>query len=109
MNTVPLWVTIVGFVVPFLGLAGSAVAFVVKLFRDAKERRENRFFEMMQLIDGQGTIATKIAAVYALRDFREHREFLVRFCETQSENITGGDTAVALLKSELKLTAEAMK
>lgn len=109
MNTVPLWVTIGGFAVPLLGLAGSAVAFVVKLFRDAKEAREQRFFALMQLIDGQGTIASKVAAVYALRKFTEHRDFIRRFCESQTENIAGSDTAAKILKDELSRTAEAMK
>src|SRR3546814_1625350 len=91
VSTIPLWVAIGGFAVPLLGLAGSAIAFVLRLYQDAAEKRRNRFFELMTYIDGSGPIAAKLAAVYALRDFKKHREFLRRFCTTQQSQVVGGN------------------
>ena len=106
-NAVPLWITLIGFVVPFLTLAGSAAAYVVKLYQDADERRHKRFFELLTHIDGQGTIAAKVGAIYALREFKEHREFIERFCENQRTNISG--PAAPILIAELDKTKEAMR
>src|SRR3546814_15962551 len=61
----------------------------------------------MTYIDGSGPIAAKLAAVYALRDFKEHREFIRRFCTTQHSQVVGG-TAESLIK-ELNLTAKAVE
>src|SRR3546814_17276258 len=60
----------------------------------------------MTYIDGSGPIAAKLAAVYALRDFKEHREFIRRFCTTQQSQVVGGN-AESLIK-ELNLTAKAV-
>lgn len=35
MNSVPLWITLLGFVAPLMTLAGSAVAFVIKQYQDS--------------------------------------------------------------------------
>src|SRR3546814_5398029 len=51
----------------------------------------------MTYIDGSGPIAAKLAAVYALRDFKEHREFIRRFCTTQQSQVVGGN-AESLIK-----------
>lgn len=72
-----------------LALAGSSVAYVVKLYQDAAERRRNHFFELMGFIDSDRPIATKVAAIYELRQFPEHKDFIVRFCTTQRSNVTG--------------------
>jgi hypothetical protein len=109
VTAVPLWVTIGGFAVPLLGLAGSAIAYVINLFSERRERRRQRFFELMQFLDDKGTIASKSAALYALRDFPEHREFIVRFCEAQSNNMTGDEIAISILKYEMLQTAEALR
>lgn len=108
MTTVPLWVTIGGFAVPLLGLAGSAIAYVVNLFNERKERRRQRFFELMQFLDDKGTIASKSAALYALRDFPEHREFIIRFCEAQADNISGDEISTSVLRFEMLQTADAL-
>jgi hypothetical protein len=68
-ETVPLWVTIIGFTAPLVALAGSAVGYVVKLYQDAAGKRRSHFFELTQFIDGTLSIATKVAAVYELRRF----------------------------------------
>ena len=106
MNSVPLWVTIGGFALPLLGLAGSAIAYVVKLYQDAAVRRRANFFELLQYIDGSGPIAAKVGAIYALREFDEHADFIERFCRTQRDQITG-DNAQSLI-AELDETAEAV-
>ena len=109
MSDLPLWVAIGGFAIPLLGLAGSAIAYVVKLFQDARERRHARFFELMNFLDGEGTIAAKLAAIYALRNFPEHRAFIIRFCETQHNNIDGPGHVVQSLRDEFLRTAKALR
>src|SRR4051794_20581396 len=91
--------------VPLFGLAGSAIAYVVQLFQGAAERRRKRFFELMTHIDGPGTIAAKVAAIYALREFKEHREFVIRFCRTQQANVTGPATAIIIDEMQHTLAA----
>ena len=98
--------TLIVTAIPLFGLAGSAIAYVVKLYQDAAERRHRRFFELLQYIDGGGPIAAKLGAVYALRGFPEHAEFVARFCITQREQIVG-DNSQALI-TELNLTAAAV-
>jgi hypothetical protein len=107
MDSVPLWVTLLGFAAPLLAIAGSAVAFVVKQFQDARERRRSQFFELMQYIDSDAPIATKVAAVYELRRFPEHKDFVIRFCEGQREIVSGG--GAQLLVDEMDHTRDAMR
>ena len=108
MNSVPLWVTLVGFAAPLIALAGSAVAYVVKLYEDALNKRRNQFFELMQFIDSERPIATKMAAVYELRRFPEHRDFIVRFCgEMARTNVSG--IGAQVLVSEMNHTREFME
>lgn len=107
MNNVPIWVTLLGFAAPLLALAGSAVGYVVRIYLDSNENRRNYFFNLMKFIDGQGTIAQKIAAVYELRRFPEHRDFIIRFCATQRNNISGG--GAELLALEMDKTREYME
>ena len=101
MVNIPGWVTLVGVVGPLVTLAGSALAYVVKLYQDKRDRRRREFFELMQYIDGPNTIATKVAAVYSLRQFPEHEDFIVRFCDNQRGNVTG--VAAQILVTELDL------
>lgn len=98
------WVTIFGIVVPLATLAGTAMAYVVRLFQDATSKRHNSFFQLMQYIDSPAPIASKMAAVYQLREFSEHKEFIIRFCESQRANIAGDETAVAPLRAEMDAT-----
>ena len=99
---------------PIAVIAGSAVAYVIKLFQDAAERRRKHFFELMQFIDGPGTIATKVAAIYQLRNFPKHRDFIIRFCETQRDNVSAasakvGAAAVESVVAELDATRDFFK
>jgi hypothetical protein len=107
MSSVPLWITLVGFAAPLVTLAGSAVAYVVKLYQEAREKKRNQFFELMKFIDSTNPIATKVAAVYELRRFPEHREFIIRFCENQRTNVTGAGAQI--LVAEMDHTREFMK
>jgi len=110
MNSVPLWVTLIGVAAPLIAIAGSAVAFVIKLFLDRAERRRNQFFELMQFFDSDKAIATKLAAAYELRRFIEHKEFIIRFCNkfpnlTRKPNEVGGST-VEYLQAEILATRD---
>ena len=98
------WVTIIGVVIPMMTIAGSAVAFVWKAFQDAREKRRDHFFHLMTLIDTDGKIATKVAAVYELRRFPEHREFIISFCRDLREQIDGA--SAESLKREMDRTRE---
>ena len=88
-NSVPMWVTLLGFAAPLVALAGSSVAFVVKVYQDRSERQRNQFFELMQFIDSDRPLATKMAAVYQLRSYPEHRDFIIRFCRTVRNQVSG--------------------
>src|SRR5690606_18556677 len=103
-DAVPLWITLLGFAAPLIALAGSAVGYVVKLYQDAAARRRDHFFELMNFIDSkEGTIATKVAAVYRLRDFPKDKDFIIRFCQAQQDNIQGA--AAQSLRDEMDATA----
>jgi len=102
--TMQEWVTLIGIIVPLLTIAGSAAAFVWKSYRDARENRRKQFFELMALIDTTGTIASKVAAVYQLRFYPEHKGFIIRFCDTQRHNISGH--AAPLLAEEMDRTRD---
>ena len=78
-------------------------AYVVKIYQDAATRRRNEFFELMGFIDSSLPIATKIASVYRLREFPEHKDFIIRFCESQRNNIEGGGSH--FLIAEMDATA----
>lgn len=60
----------------------------------------------MKYIDSSNPVATKVAAVYELRRYPEHREFVIRFCETQRGNITGAGAQA--LVDEMDATRQAM-
>jgi hypothetical protein len=92
VESIPIWVSLVGAGVSLVTVAGSAVAYVVKLYLDRSERRRQAFFELMKMIDSPAPIAQKVAAVYRLREFPEDRDFIVRFCKTQRDNIKGPAT-----------------
>lgn len=95
-------------VAPVITLCGTAFAYVLKLYLDREEKRQNDFFKLMQFIDSKELpIATKMTAVYQLRRFREHKDFVIRFAESQRNNITG--PSAEILSQEIKLTEEFMK
>ncbi|MFN3953399.1 MAG: hypothetical protein ACK4LQ_03035 [Pararhodobacter sp.] len=98
--------TIVGIIIPLVTIAGSALAFVIKVFMDSRERRRNEFYELMKFLDEKGSIAAKVAAVYEMRRFPEHRDFIIRFCTSQRQNIEG--SAAQILGDEMKATADFM-
>jgi hypothetical protein len=92
--------------VPLIALAGSSIAYVVKLFLDRADKRRDRFFDLMKLIDGKESIALKVAAIYELRQFPEHKDFIVHFCETQSKNVAGVDSGAKSLIAEMNRTKD---
>ena len=47
----------------------------------------------MKLIDGPDPIASKLTAVYQRLQFTEHKDFIIRFCVTQKDQITGSNAA----------------
>ena len=103
---IPDWLALLLTAIPLFGIAGSAIAFVYKFYSEAAERKHRRFFELLTYIDGTGPIAAKLGAAYQLREFKDHAEFVDRFCRTQRDQVTG-DNAQALV-NELDLTAIAV-
>lgn len=86
-----------------LGIAGSAVAFVLKSYRDGRQERRKQFFELMRLLDEpHGPIASKVTAIYQLRFYPEHKEFIIRFCENAQGNLKGSGTEI--LSAEIEQT-----
>ncbi|WP_137680515.1 hypothetical protein [Aurantiacibacter suaedae] len=102
----PEWLTIAITVIPLAGIAGSAIAYIIRLYQEAGERKHRRFFELLGYLDGDGPIAAKLGAVYQLREFKEHEDFVERFCRKVADNVKGESTAA--LVDELNRTAEAI-
>ena len=94
----------IGISLPLITIAGSAVAYVVKIYNDAAQSRRKQFFDLMGLMDAKGTIASKLAAIYELRSFPEHKDFIVMFCRTQKTNIDGA--SASLLEGEMQRTID---
>ncbi|WP_155856324.1 hypothetical protein [Acidiphilium cryptum] len=105
----PSWLAFISFLIPLFTISGSAIAFIVKLFIDRSDKIHNRFFDLLKIIDSKEPIATKMGAVYELRNFPQHKEFIIRFCESQNSNIIGSDTAVSALRAEMDSTKIAMQ
>jgi len=101
------WIAIVTAAGTVLTLAGSAIAYFMKLFLERADRRHAEFLKMVDYIDGKDPLAKKLAAIYLLRTFPEHRDFVIRFCDHISPNIIGG--AAAQMQTELALTKAHME
>lgn len=97
----------VALALPLVTLAGSALAYIVKLFLDLSDRRRKHFLELVQLLDEKGTLAGKLAAVYQLSQYRRHRAFLVRFFENREKIVDG--TTGDVLKEEMRIAAEHLR
>ncbi|WP_155799966.1 hypothetical protein [Porphyrobacter sp. AAP82] len=110
MNNIPTWLALLGFAAPLIALAGSAVALVIRQYYEAKQRQRDEFFALLDRFDNPNTgIFCRLAATYRLREFKEDRDFLLRFLELQQKNVEGGKDAVALLVGEMKLTCRALR
>ena len=108
MDTVKALISSWVVAVPLLGIAGSAIAYVVKLWLDARNRRHERFYEIMKKIDDKDApLAGKMAAVYQLRQYKEHSAFVVRFCDEASKNIEG--KTATMLANEFIRTRDYMQ
>lgn len=92
---------------PLMTLAGSAVAYIFKLFLDLSDRRRKHFLELIGLLDQQGTLASKLAAVYQLSRYDQHRGFLIRFFEKRDMIVSG--TSGDVLKEEMRIAAERLQ
>ena len=83
------WVTFVGVLIPLLTISGSAVAYIVQLRTTKAEKRLDDFFALMGQLESDKPIASKLAAIYELRRFPEHKDFSVRFCSVILSNSVG--------------------
>jgi hypothetical protein len=110
VSEVPSWVSAAIVAVPLLGLAGSAIAFVVRMYFEAAEKRRELFFRLIADFESRDTqLFTRVAAAYRLREFKEHKEFLLRFLEPQLRTLGGEPAALKLMTDELNLTIEALR
>lgn len=96
--------TLVGMMVAVMTIAGSALAFVIKYYSEAKLRKRDQFFQLMELVDGFGPIAQKLTAICQLRFYPEHKDFIVRFCAEQQNNIAGDGSL--FLSTEMQRTVD---
>jgi hypothetical protein len=110
VNGVPTWLALLGFAAPLIALAGSAVAFVIRQYTDAKQRKRDDFFALLDRFDNPNTVIfCRLAATYRLREFKKDRDFLLRFLEFQQKNVEGSKDAVAQLVGEMQLTSRALR
>ena len=102
------WVAWAGIVLPLVVLAWSAWRFTADRVELRKQRRFEHFFSVTDKVgQAQGSILSKVAAVYELRRFPEYSEVIVRI--TEEPEIIGGGRAQAVLEQEFRLTHDAMK
>lgn len=96
-------------VVPLIAFAGSAFAYIIKLFLDLADRRKVHFLELVALLDQQGTLAGKLAAVYQLSTYSRDsdKEFLVRLFDNRDKIIEGASADI--LKEEMRIAAEKLR
>jgi hypothetical protein len=74
---------------------------------DEQHRRFEQFFSVTDKIgQSEGSLLSKVAALYELRRFPEYAEVIVRM--TQAPEIVGGGRAKEVLEQEFKLTNQAM-
>lgn len=92
---------------PLMTLAGSAAAYIVKLFLDLSDRRRKNFLELVELLDKPGTLASTLAAVYQLSEYGRHGDFLIRFFGNRDTIISGESGEV--LKEEMRIATERLR
>ena len=101
MSEFSQWTALAGIAISMLTLAGTAFAYVVRLYLDRSDRHRDQFFELMKFLDNnQAPIAGKIAAVYHLRSFPKHRDFIIRFCQSAPQFVSGNATQPLLSEFE---------
>ena len=102
------WLAWVGIVIPLCVLAWSAFRFTQERREQRKHSKFEHFFSVTDKIgQAQGSLLSKVAAVYELRRFPEYAEVITRM--TAEPEIVGGGRSKALLEEEFGLTHEAMK
>jgi hypothetical protein len=96
------WIAWAGIVIPLAALAWAAVQHVQIQRRDEKRRQFDEFFEVMDKIgQAEGSIASKMAAVYQLRKYPQYREVIIRFC--RGAEVRGDGTTREMFQRELTL------
>ncbi len=102
------WLAWAGFVLPFSVLSWSAFWFTKDRREQGKHRRFEHFFSVTDKIgQAEGSLLSKVAALYELRRFPEYAEVIVRM--TEEPEIVGGGRAKVVLEQEFHLTHKAMK
>ncbi|MXO73813.1 hypothetical protein GRI40_01060 [Altererythrobacter aerius] len=102
------WVAWAGIVIPLAVLAWTAWKFTADRSEQRKHRRCEHFFSVTDKIaQSEGSLLSRVAALYELRRFPEYSEVIVRM--TEAPEIVGGGRAKAVLQQEFRLTQEAMK
>jgi len=101
------WLARAGIVLPLCVLAFSAWRFTADRREQQKHRRFEHFFSVTDKIGQvEGSLLSKVAALYELRRFPEYAEVIVRM--TEAPEIVGGGRAKTVLEQEFRLTHEAM-
>ncbi len=95
------WIAYLGLAIPLFVLAWSAWKYVSELKIQREREEYHRIFEVMDHLGQQGgSIASKMAAAYELRKFKNYSEVIIRLCNTVE--IDG--VSAKMLKDELELT-----
>ena len=88
---------------PLWALAGSAVFYVWNCFKEFENNRRQQFFDLTKILDDQNLpLASKMVAIYHLRFYNKHADFISRFC-TSCQRSMSGPSASELI-AELELT-----
>ena len=92
-----------GTLLPLIAMAGAAVAFVIRYYQSKREARVKEFLKLVGLLES-GSFVSKRTALYLLRTFPEHKEFILRLLRNLMENFDGPPSVRSALKDEIERT-----
>lgn len=102
------WIAWAGLALPLVALAWAALWYVSTRRREIRHQEFERFFFVMDKIgQEEGSIASKVAAVYELRKYPQYRDVIIRVCDNSQQHVVGA--SAQMLVDEMALTAEAMR
>ena len=105
VSSVEDWLAWAALTVTLASLAWSAHRYVKLKEAEQEHLRYRRFFDIMDMLGApSGSIASKVAAAYELRKYKEYGDLLERFCRDAQAQVTG--ESAAILVAELRRTTE---
>jgi len=97
------WLALLGIVIPLTIASISAAIYVRNQTIESRHREYKKFFEITDSLSNfDGSLVSKVAAVYELRNYKKYKDIIIRIFENVPVN---GDSA-ELLRREMQLTSE---